>query len=341
MRIIAPMMILIMMTSTLAGCTGGDPDGGGEIDTDALNDLIDQNLQDFINNTTITVNQEIYHHNNTTVVNNYYSTNNEYNNTTNVDGEEVNNNYNDYSNVNYSFGQGNYSGDSNSMIYTIDFEFTLAELWGHNNGTEEQIDHFNNTVEYNNYSYYDYLTNSWRTLDYTISCSVYYIVGSGSSNNSSHGSSIITYWQDNDWYDQAWDDMGYNSTIRDLFVNAAYEENIRINCDQDYDPSDNSDYNGYYYDEIIYEFTIPQGFALDCSTRTYSPTLFSGGNSTGWTYINTAQLEIDGADYYCGWGIRGGNSDMQVIISYNSHLRYDQSYMLIFAYELFTVIPVE
>ena len=58
MRIIAPMMILIMMTSTLAGCTGGDPDGGGEIDTDALNDLIDQNLQDFINNTTITVNQE-------------------------------------------------------------------------------------------------------------------------------------------------------------------------------------------------------------------------------------------------------------------------------------------
>ena len=53
MRIIAPMMILIMMTSTLAGCTGGDPDSGGEMDTDAINDLIGQNLQDFINNTTI------------------------------------------------------------------------------------------------------------------------------------------------------------------------------------------------------------------------------------------------------------------------------------------------
>ena len=37
MRIIAPMMILIMMTSTLAGCTGGDPDSGGEMDTDAIN----------------------------------------------------------------------------------------------------------------------------------------------------------------------------------------------------------------------------------------------------------------------------------------------------------------
>jgi len=69
MRIIAPMMILIMMTSTLAGCTGGDPDGGGndEIDMDILNQLIDDNLQDFINNTTITV--ENHYHNNTTIVN--------------------------------------------------------------------------------------------------------------------------------------------------------------------------------------------------------------------------------------------------------------------------------
>ena len=69
MRIIAPMMILIMMTSTLAGCTGGDPDGGGndEIDMNILNQLIDDNLQDFINNTTITV--ENHYHNNTTVMN--------------------------------------------------------------------------------------------------------------------------------------------------------------------------------------------------------------------------------------------------------------------------------
>ena len=69
MRIIAPMMILIMMTSTLAGCTGGDPDGGGndEIDMDILNQLIDDNLQDFINNTTITVNN--HYHNNSTITN--------------------------------------------------------------------------------------------------------------------------------------------------------------------------------------------------------------------------------------------------------------------------------
>ena len=44
MRIIAPMMILIMMTSTLAGCTGGDPDGGGndEIDMETIQEFIDE-----------------------------------------------------------------------------------------------------------------------------------------------------------------------------------------------------------------------------------------------------------------------------------------------------------
>ena len=41
MRIIAPMMILIMMTSTLSGCTGGDPDGGGS-ELDISEEVIDQ-----------------------------------------------------------------------------------------------------------------------------------------------------------------------------------------------------------------------------------------------------------------------------------------------------------
>ena len=98
MRIIAPMMILIMMTSTLAGCTGGDPDGGGNdnIDMDVLNQLIDDNLQDFINNTTITVNN--HYHNNTSIVNND-------NSQTNVSGS--------------SSSLGN--GTTNGIVRTIDF----------------------------------------------------------------------------------------------------------------------------------------------------------------------------------------------------------------------------
>ena len=86
----ATLMVLVLVSSALAGCTG-DPDGGGgdEIDSDALQDLFDEHFEDFINNTTITVNN--HYHNNTTVVNNDYNTNHDYNNTTNVDGGEINN----------------------------------------------------------------------------------------------------------------------------------------------------------------------------------------------------------------------------------------------------------
>ena len=62
----ATLMALVLVSSALAGCTG-DPDGGGgdEIDSDALQDLFDEHFQDFLNNTTITVNN--HYHNNTTI----------------------------------------------------------------------------------------------------------------------------------------------------------------------------------------------------------------------------------------------------------------------------------
>jgi hypothetical protein len=65
------MMILIMMTSALAGCTGGDPDGGGndEINMEILNSLIDDNLQDFVNNTTVEVTNNYYDSDNSTTIN--------------------------------------------------------------------------------------------------------------------------------------------------------------------------------------------------------------------------------------------------------------------------------
>jgi len=43
-------MTLLMIASALAGCTSGDPDGDGTsgIDMEILNEMIDDNLQDFI-----------------------------------------------------------------------------------------------------------------------------------------------------------------------------------------------------------------------------------------------------------------------------------------------------
>ena len=76
----AALMVLVLLSGTIAGCTG-DPDGGGgdELDSDSLQNLFDEHFQDFINNTTITVINN-YHNNTTYVVDeNYYSTFNEYN----------------------------------------------------------------------------------------------------------------------------------------------------------------------------------------------------------------------------------------------------------------------
>ena len=68
MKTKAVLMALAMMTTALAGCTSGT-DGVPEVDEDALNELIQDNLQDFINNTTVVVNQDFHYHNNTTIDN--------------------------------------------------------------------------------------------------------------------------------------------------------------------------------------------------------------------------------------------------------------------------------
>jgi hypothetical protein len=339
----ATLMALVLVSSALAGCTG-DPDGGGgdEIDSDALQDLFDEHFQDFLNNTTITVNN--HYHNNTTVVNHHYDNTNHYNNTTTVEGGDVLNNYEDnhYSNTNYSLGGGNGS-TSNYPIYYIDFEFSLPGLWGHNEEEDEEIDHMNNSFVYENYSYYDYLQNMWITEDFTIQCSVYYIVGSGS--NSSHGSNIVTYWEDNDWYDQAWDDMGYNTTMRELFQQAAGIDDLRLACDENYNPNDGG-FSGYY-EEVIFSFTIPEGMALHCSQDVGgdAPVLWSlggsgGNNGTSWIYWSQADVSVDGMPASsCGWGL-GGPRDMVVEI-YEEYLYYNYDYRLTWSYTLVPVIPSE
>ena len=92
MRAVAIPMILLMLSASLAGCTSGDPDGDGTsgIDMEILNQMIDDNLQDFINNTSVTINQEIHYHNNTT--NNVDSSDNSvsnYNGTSGVSSSQM------------------------------------------------------------------------------------------------------------------------------------------------------------------------------------------------------------------------------------------------------------
>ena len=328
MRSKAILMTLAMMSAALAGCTGSD--GVTEIDDETLQQLFDDNIQDFMNNTSVTVNQEIHYHNNTTV--NNYETTNEYNNTTSVDGGEVVNNYeeNTVNNNNYSLGSSN-GTSSTPLIYYVDLEFTLADLWGHNDNLPD-IDHRNESVFYNNHTYYDYINNVTVSEGITIQCSVYYIVGSGSTNSSG----IVTYWENNNYYDQAWDDSGFNTTMRQLFHDVAWHEDIRIACDENYDPNDGN-WNSYYT-EVITSFHIPQGMALQCAqdTSITSPMLWAGGN-TSWQYQGSGNVMIDGMDVSCAWTVGGSEEMLVEIFDYN--LRYDRNYRVTWSYILVPVIP--
>ena len=336
MRIMAPMMILIMMTSTLAGCTGGDPDSGGEIDADALNDLIDQNLQDFINNTTITVNQEIHHHyyNNTTVnegdlTNNAYNT--EYNNTTVIEGGEVTN-Y-DQSSSYYNSSSG---GSATGIMHTIDFVFDLDFLWGNS----PIVPGDRNNIYTTNWSYYDYATNDYRNDVFTFSCGIYYLVGNSSTNNSN----LQTYWENNNWYDDAWSDNGFNNTMRDLFHSVAWNEDLRWTCDEDFYGNDDND---EYHTEIVYEFIIPEGFALVCVWGDYSyPQMYYNENGSygaeyQWQSAGNAIMIVDGIyNWHCNGNNPsiGGENDMLVQLVDN-YLYENRNYRLIWSYHLVPAMP--
>ena len=266
MKTRAVSMVLLMIASALAGCTSGDPDGDGElgIDTDVLNQMIEDNLQDFINNSSVTVHQTIHYHNNTTYVvdDGDYSTTNHahFNNTTNVDGGEVVNNNYDQSETTYniggaSFGEGvNGSVSGGSMMFVAHIEFTALDLFpNYQPPANPQINNFSYT-----YTYYDYLTNDVRTDTFFFSCSVFYVVGSQSNNSTNQ----VSYWEDNSHYYNAWEQM-YNSTIADMLHDAGQDQNIQLLC--------NNQFTGVLpivdgtsgYQHTFLTIDIPEGYAIE------------------------------------------------------------------------------
>ena len=314
-------MTLLMIASALAGCTSGDPDGDGTsgIDMEILNEMIDDNLQDFINNTSVTINQEIHYHNNTTYIvddGDYSSTTNvEYNNTTINEGDQTStNNYNnqtenDYSALNYSFGGvsgGNGSGGG--TLYLLDIQFTLEDLmpdWA-------EIDHRNNTIDYA-YTYYDYLTNEDRTDVFTINCIDYYLVGSQSNNTNEQ----VSYWQDYDNYWDAWVDQ-YNQTIANMLQQAAndyYPSNggvddyhVRVACDENYNPG------GGFDDLLLFEIPLPAGVAL---AGVYTVN-FWGLSEYVWAYENYNSVYLGNSEWsHNGYGDMKWSDDYYPSTSHN------------------------
>ena len=358
MKTRAVSMVLLMIASALAGCTSGDPDGDGElgIDTDVLNQMIEDNLQDFINNSSVTVHQTIHYHNNTTVVNNYDETNNEYLNTTNVEGQDVTNHYAN----NYSFGGGGGGNGSASNLYLLDIQFNLSTLMP--DGIEV-IDYRNNTIDYE-YQYYDYLTNSERTDIFTIQCSDYYLIGSQSENSSF----VVSYWQDNSNYWDAWIDQN-NQTIANMLQDAGYNSEVRETCDENYNTG-----AGDYDNLLLFEIPIPTGVAIRGD-------LADGQNEYVWYYESAQRIWVSGNDitylqiyddeigwqeryypnelstggwypfdvdyefetmdlYYHSMGWTGGDADT-VLSVYVNNIFPDYEYRLVVYFEMSSVVPLE
>ena len=258
----AILMTLAMMSASLAGCTGSD--GVTEIDDETLQQLFDDNIQDFMNNTSVTVNQEINYHNNTTV--NNYEESNEYSNTTNVEGGEVVNNYedNDYSETSYnlgsdgvSFGEGvNGTSSGNGLMFVAHLNFTAMDLFP---GYEAPGNPQDNSFTYD-YGYYDYLTNAYRNDTFSFPCSVYYVVGSQSPNGTNGSSNQVSYWQDTSNYLNAWEQM-YNSTVAQLFHEAALTPTIRSVCEGAF-ATPLVVASDYVYFEFL-SIEIPVGYAIE------------------------------------------------------------------------------
>ena len=73
MRTTTILIALTILTTSLAGCTGGDPDGGdstGGIDAETLQGMIEAGLQDFMNNTTVEITTNYYTNETSTTTNN-------------------------------------------------------------------------------------------------------------------------------------------------------------------------------------------------------------------------------------------------------------------------------
>ena len=270
------LMVLVLVSSTLAGCTG-DPDGGGndEIDSDALQDLFDEHFEDFINNTTITVNN--HYHNNTTVVNNDYNTNHDYNNTTNVDGGEINN-YNQYN------GSGAGS-DSIMQMFTVN--------WNHADDIQiidygSKIVTLNDTLQQTSGEpnlLYALVYNGNLIEFRDVNCEQFY---------------SYAWVDDNDWEDYLENNYGYESGLNTA---ANQLENFWVN-------------NAHYSSSSLPVNADGERVSQQCSFNTYStyhyPTVFQIQLSVGQALDFMSLPNLDDITLECDDGFSGSSSNGSV-----------------------------
>ena len=306
MQKIAYMVSLIFLMVPLAGCSGTDTEVSVDLSNEEINELIDDNLEDVMNNTTVVVFQEYY--NNTTVINQYTN-----NSTSNFDQTGASTSSTTY----------NYNGTtSDSEMFVLRLEWDWSDIV--ESVTLKRNNNF--TVDY---YYYDYATNNDRVDTFTLPCSNYYDAPEQGSNSSEVGNGP-NFWQDNDDYYPWWDYL-YNNTIRDLLNDNAYSSEVEAACRESGNEDlliDSSQYyvsDGDFFDysnaPIFHEMTIPNGTAIKLigiatlHTYTYETSWGTQSRQTSvdWTvngihptgcyglsaFVNFFYDECN--DYYGGW----------------------------------------
>ena len=235
---------LILILVPFAGCSGTDTEVTVDMDSEDLQAIIDDNRDDFLNNTTVVVFQE--YHNNTTVVNQYSN-----NSTSNVDQSGTSSSTTTY----------NYNGSaSDSEIFVVRLDWDYSEYTGEITAQRDR----NFTVEY---SYYDYATNDDRTDSFTLPCWNYYDATDPNTNQSVTNN----YWQNSNYFYDWWDYL-YNNTIRDLLGDVAYYGSVESTCKEDsgnliidsagyysYNEQTGNDDWDYSQAPVFFEMSLPNG----------------------------------------------------------------------------------
>jgi len=344
---------LILILVPLAGCSGTDTEVTVDMDSEDLQAIIDDNRDDFLNNTTVVVFQE--YHNNTTVVNQYSN-----NSTSNVDQSGASSSTTTY----------NYNGSSEeSEIFVFRAEWDWSDI------VALMIDKRTNNFSMN-FSYFDYNTNDDRSDTFTLPCSVFYDIplgylpsdwtDEGTFNRSIWGNSQYSYGSMMNFYWDYWDDQ-HNNTIRDLLDEARSRSDVQNICKQGSEDEMLVD-SAYYslgdgiYDYssafVFHEMTIPNGSALKMiqlsTMHSYTSTGVWGAqhyeNSIAWT-VNGIQpngcrdlsmivnfelrwestTSSDCGGYYGGW------EDIHLIFQLRNSVYQDSNFVFTMYYEL---VPV-
>lgn len=173
-----------MLSSSLAGCISGD-DGElqVELSDDQVENIVNEYFSDFINNTSVTVND-------------YTST-------------STNTTTNHFSNGSMAI--------QNQQYFVIDFFFNKSDFV---TTSSQVVDYINRTFQVN-YSAYNYSTNDTNEGIITLSCSGYYLIGLLTENPTSYWNNSDNYqeaWDDsfNSTVANLYYENRYSSYVRNI-----------------------------------------------------------------------------------------------------------------------------